>query len=151
LTALLEAGSYGLPLLSHQWLPGAASQMATDNPGTAGAHLQATSVAAYREALTRLIEEPAEREALGARIEAGVRAHHGLDAWKSALEGIYRQATMATPVSAPPGEAPTALTEHDLYLESLHRQQKIQMILDALRKPSFEQVKLMVNRLRMYR
>lgn len=151
LTALLEAGSYGLPLLSHQWLPGAASQMATDNPGTAGAHLQATSVAAYRESLTRLIEAPSEREVLGERIAAGIQAHHGPDAWKLALESIYQQAMVAPPASAPPGEAPGGLTEHDVYLEYLHRRQKIQMVLDMLRRPSFEQVKLMLNRLRMYR
>lgn len=152
MTALLEAGAYGLPLMSYLWLPGAARQMGVDDPALDGTYIQATSADTYREALERLIRDPAHREALGARTAAQIRAHHDPAPWRDALATVYARVAALPPVQPPGGpESPEALTEHDVYLEYLHRQQKIQLVLDALRHPSLEHVKLMWNRLRMYR
>jgi glycosyltransferase involved in cell wall biosynthesis len=104
ITSLLEAGTYGLPLLSFFPHPRSAEIFGADMPGLTGHLLQAGSPEEYAELLSRLISDEAYRLALGARTRTRITALHCEAGWSAALEQTYAKA-MAMRADARRGRA----------------------------------------------
>jgi hypothetical protein len=97
-TSLLEAGSYGTPLLSRFPYPEGAEILGADQPGLDGILPQARSVACYGDILNRLAEDRHSREELGEAIRHRIVSVHCDAAWLEALEGVYALAARIDPV-----------------------------------------------------
>lgn len=89
ITSLLEAGTYGVPLLGltphhsecHLLGPGA--------PGLERAMIKAQNLDHYRAALTRLVTDCEYRLALGRRVQADISSFHTGRAWRRSLHAVY--------------------------------------------------------------
>ncbi len=90
ITSLLEAGSYGLPLVSRCW-PGAVDTvLCADTPGLSGCLIRACG--SFYDDLVRLVEDASYRAAVGEHTRAIITGAHGEDNWQRTLESVYRQA-----------------------------------------------------------
>lgn len=91
ITSLLEAGSYGLPLVSRCW-PGAVDTvLCADTPGLARCLIQDCG-SSYQE-LLRLVQDASYRAAVGEHTTAAIMGVHGEGNWQRLLEPVYRQAS----------------------------------------------------------
>jgi hypothetical protein len=98
ITSLLEAGSYGLPLVTRSPLAGDPSILGADAPGLTDHLIQTRNIDEYHSALSRLIENEGLRNDLGLATSERVTALHSGTAWRDALEGIYAYAAELPPV-----------------------------------------------------
>jgi len=90
ITSLLEAGSYGLPLVSRCW-PGAVDTvLCADTPGLARCLIQVCG--SSHQELLRLVEDASHRAAVGEHTAAAITGVHGEGNWQRTLESVYRQA-----------------------------------------------------------
>jgi len=121
-TAVLEAGTAGLPLLR---LAGAEGRSPTFEPctPTLDPHvIAAPDPRAFREALVSLVEDPVGRRELGARTRDALVASHVGEGWLRELAGVYARAAVSTHSGravASPGQART-LDALDLGLSDLN-------------------------------
>lgn len=102
-TALLEAAAAGLPGVSLRLGSGDAEILCSDSPGLAGHLIRADSVAGYREAVSRLVEDPRHRRREGEAARSGVLRVHGGAGWRRHLEEVYALAGSGRPEPSPPG------------------------------------------------
>lgn len=117
-TSLLEAGLYGVPVLSLNPAPGA-EVMAFDSPDLS-TDLAVTycSTEAYCARLHRLLDDDSERDRLGEATTTRIAATHTGEAWQQRLETVYARALNAP---RPTFQAPLrATTTADLLLASLN-------------------------------
>lgn len=98
-TSLLEAGSYGLPLVSRFPFPDGSEILGADMPGLDATLQRTRSLSAYTAMLERLAADPAYRTRLGADTAAGIAAVHRGSGWRAALEAIYARAAEIAPVT----------------------------------------------------
>lgn len=110
ITSLLEAGSYGLPLVSRCWPDAEGTVLAADTPGLAQCLIQVCDtagqdgqprIAAYQAALALLIEDPAHRVAVGEHARTAIAGVHCDESWRIALEAVYQQAHALPPNRGP--------------------------------------------------
>lgn len=92
ITSLLEAGSFGTPLVSRFPFPEGSEILGSDAPGLDGCLLRANSLKEYRDALYRLVKNPAERQSLGEKTRQRIEGKHCGERWRRRLEEIYEQA-----------------------------------------------------------
>jgi hypothetical protein len=92
LTSLLEAGSYGVPLITFLQYSDMARVLGADDIALQNCMLQATTLDAYRCKLGELIEDPARRHRLGQLTQDSVVESHKDRGWKSHLELLYNKA-----------------------------------------------------------
>ena len=91
LTSLLEAGMYGVPLVSYQ--PHAEARViCADNPSLPGVHIVARTAATLTQEICALLDDPQLREALGNRTRDSIVQTHSPTAWRSHLEDLYKLA-----------------------------------------------------------
>ena len=83
--SLLEPAALGVPALSFWQWPEEAATLEVDSPGLGDARLVARDREGYEAALHALIDDPAHRAAIGARLGAQVRAEHVGDGWRARL------------------------------------------------------------------
>lgn len=88
-TSLLEAGRYGTPLVTRCAPSGLAAVWGADAPGLDRCLVRAPVLADYTAALTRLVTDPAWREALGTATEREIRRCHVGSNWAAVLERLY--------------------------------------------------------------
>jgi glycosyltransferase involved in cell wall biosynthesis len=118
-TSLLEAGSYGLPLVSRCEWPASAAVVCADTPGLESVLVRAADVSAYRAEVQRLIDDSARREALGERTRQSIIGSHTGSGWRTALDAVYRLA-MDLPAVTPPSDPDLGeITELDLIWPSV--------------------------------
>lgn len=120
LTALLEAGSFGAPVVSFRAHGPDAEVLAADDPALDDVLIAAASEAEYRAALSRLISYPGIRERTGARTRARIQEAHAGPGWAARLDELYaraRRGGRATPGGAETVGEPTTL---DTLLCRLH-------------------------------
>ena len=98
LTSLLEAGTYGVPLITFFPYSDAISVLGADDIALENCMLRATTLDEYRAKLGELIEAPARRLSLGRTTQESVTEIHRGVGWKLRLEFLYDQALNATPV-----------------------------------------------------
>ncbi len=120
-TSLLEAGSYGLPLVSRFPFPDGSEILGADMPGLDGTLQRARSLRSYTAILERLVADPAYRVALGEATKAGIAAVHRGEEWRAALEGVYARAAEIGPVAPTTGrmDAPV-LGGPDVFIPYIH-------------------------------
>jgi hypothetical protein len=102
-TSLLEAGSYGAPLVSRCLHAEDHSVLCADAPGLTDRLIRTRDVDEFQSVVTRLIEDEALRHRLGEETRTRILAVHSASAWQSALEDIYALAASVPPVDAPDG------------------------------------------------
>jgi hypothetical protein len=111
ITSLLEAGSYGTPLVSCCPCPPAppGSVLGADTPALDRCLIRAAGPAELRDAVGRLAESAGLRQDVGEETRETIAAVHTGTGWQGALEGVYERALAVPPASGPPAGLPSAL------------------------------------------
>jgi hypothetical protein len=95
ITSLIEAGTWGVPLLGLSppdpdlWLLGPGA------PGLEGTMEMATDAESYRCLLRRLILDKDHRMVSGQRVRAQIIAHHTGEGWRAAIQEVYSRVSTA--------------------------------------------------------
>jgi hypothetical protein len=92
ITSLLEAGSYGLPLVTRSPLSGDPSILGADAPGLMRDMIQTRDAAEHDSTLSRLVEDQDLRNYLGRATERQITSMHSGAAWQRTLEDVYVRA-----------------------------------------------------------
>jgi glycosyltransferase involved in cell wall biosynthesis len=120
-TSLLEAGGYGLPLVSYFPYSGESEVLGADSPGFDRTILRASDVDDYREILRRLIRDETLRSRTGARTREEILERHTGDGWKKHLDELYSKvATTGVRGTATADDEAMSLGELDLLLCRLY-------------------------------
>jgi hypothetical protein len=96
-TSMMEAGGYGLPLVTIFTLPGEARIFGINHVGLVGTSLVAKTVEEYDALLERLVGDPVFREQSGEAARRAVEDFHAPSGWHPHLEAAFRHAA-ALPV-----------------------------------------------------
>ena len=89
LTSLLEAGSYGTPLVSYRANSSEPELMCEYDPGLSDLPARPNRVDDYRNQVCRFIDDAQLRARLGEQTRESITAHHGRSGWKRLLEELY--------------------------------------------------------------
>lgn len=120
-TSLLEAGCYGLPLVSRYPFPQGCEVLGADMPGLTGTLIRAETLDDYRGALSRLIEDVEYRLELGAETRKNIMAAHAGATWQQSLEDLYTRVS-----GMPRNDAPCCandemrIDELDMFMPHVH-------------------------------
>jgi len=116
-TALLEAGSYGIPLVGYCSHPASASVLCGDAPGLSRVLLRVTNVADFRASLTRLVDAAAFRSLAGEQARKEILGIHSGQSWSALLNDLYRRAMIVPTLGAlQRNEDEKSITELDVAL-----------------------------------
>jgi glycosyltransferase involved in cell wall biosynthesis len=120
-TSLLEAGSYGVPLVSRFPYSDASGVLGADMPGLTGNLICTRDLAAYEKTLSHLIEDEEFRSSLGEATNKKIVETHTGSFWQKSLQEVYAHAAIK------PGEivtvAPmdkTFIGEPDVFIPRIH-------------------------------
>ena len=135
MTSLLEAGSYGLPLVAFCPYEAEAQVLSAGAPGLDGVLLRATCPAEYARTLSRLICDETFRCEVGTMTRERVVEEHCRPGWSEFLDNIYSKATSSSCGPAHKGEeaiTKPGLAELDVLLMRLYEgQQSLGAVVDA--------------------
>jgi len=98
-TSLLEAGSYGIPLVSRFPYPNVYRIAGSDAPGFDEHLIRVRDLEEYTAVLSRLVEDEEFRLSLGEETQKNIIKTHITSGWQSYLEDIYLQATTLPRIS----------------------------------------------------
>ena len=122
ITSLLEAASYGLPLVSCNPFSEDAAVLGADTPSLAQHLIRVRDIDEYRLAVSRLIEDRDLRLQVGANTQEAVLTTHSGPGWSAHLQGLYRQAMTVSPVQTLNGsKAYHTLNELDILIPHIFR------------------------------
>jgi hypothetical protein len=122
ITSLLEAGSFGVPLVSrYPYSSDACATLGADMPGLSGNLIRVKDIDEYTVALSRLIEDQNFRLSLGQATKSKIEVNHWGESWQNALDKVYHQA-VTLPIVAPPSASvdEVSLNEPDVFLPSVN-------------------------------
>ena len=119
-TSLLEAGTYGLPLVSYFPHSASSGVLGAGSPGIDEALQRFTDLDAYRNAVTRLIENPEIRLNTGELGKNIIINNHGGPAWDTFLEKLYEKAFAIDRNNSKPHTDFTPPEELDIILNRLY-------------------------------
>jgi hypothetical protein len=91
-TSMLEAGSYGVPLVSRCLSAGDAGVLGADSPGLNETMFLLHDLEGFRSVVDQLIVDEARRAAVGEQTRQTIGRLHTGDTWQESLEAVYRQA-----------------------------------------------------------
>jgi glycosyltransferase involved in cell wall biosynthesis len=91
-TSLLEAGSYGVPLVSRFPYSDASTVLGADMPGLTGNLIRPQNLEEYRKILSRLIEDEEFRLSLCEVTRKKIIETHTEDFWQKSLQKVYARA-----------------------------------------------------------
>lgn len=111
ITSLLEAASYGVPLVSRCPVVGDCTVLCADAPGLDNHLVRVQSGEALVAELSRLIEDKAYRLELGDKTRRDVVEAHVGAGWQGALERTYHQLLSVQPVTPNAASVDTRLME----------------------------------------
>lgn len=122
ITSLLEAGSYGTPLVSRY--PYSSSDaceiFGADMPGLTGNLIRVKDLEEYTKVLSRLVEDKEFRVSLGEITKQGIERTHTGSNWQQSLEDIYaRAATLPRMTLKAVPEDQMSINEPDIFLEKV--------------------------------
>jgi glycosyltransferase involved in cell wall biosynthesis len=122
ITSLLEAGSFGVPLVSrYPYSSDACATLGADMPGLSGNLIRARNLDEYTTILSRLIEDRDFRLSLGQATKNKIEAIHWGEGWQNALERVYHQAVTLPVVRPFPAlTSKVSLSEPDVFLPSVN-------------------------------
>lgn len=95
LTSLLEAGSYGIPLVSYQAFSDEFTLMRCTDPALKDSLIIDLEIERYQQTLTKLIADASLRESIGGKTQAAVVDLHAGEGWHRKLEELCQRASLA--------------------------------------------------------
>ena len=117
ITSLLEAGSYGIPLVTRFPHSHNAEIFGSDAPGLTDNLIRAQNLEEYTIALSRLINDASFRQALGESTQKKILETHLGCNWQHTLEQVYLKAARLPRVNAlPVSDGQMCLDEPDVLL-----------------------------------
>jgi glycosyltransferase involved in cell wall biosynthesis len=122
ITSLLEAGSYGVPLVSrYPYDSDDCGVLGSDMPGLAGNLIRVKNLEEYTQVLAKLAEDQEYRLSLGEATKNQITANHWGENWQRILEDVYHQAvTVPRQTTIPHGLTEMSLGEPDVFLPSVN-------------------------------
>jgi glycosyltransferase involved in cell wall biosynthesis len=122
ITSLLEAGSYGVPLVSrYPYESDDCGVLGSDMPGLVGNLIRVRSLEEYTQVLAKLAEDREYRLSLGEATKNQIAAHHWGENWQRILEDVYHQAmNVPRQTIIPDGVTEMSLGEPDVFLPSVN-------------------------------
>ncbi len=117
LTSILEAGSFGTPVVTYRLHPDTAAILCADDPALSALLIRACNVDDYRLQISRLIENDELRVSLGESTKESIVACHGEGGWNRYLEALYhRQQPQIRKLASSDFQTHRGVTELDLRL-----------------------------------
>ncbi len=121
-TSLMEAGSFGLPLITYFPYSAAADVLGAGTPGIDPDMIRVHTLAEYASTLSRLIEDPDLRHDLGQRTRERIAAEHSGKRWLDYLDELMRKAAATRAgESVSDGHPAEGQSELDYLLSGLYR------------------------------
>jgi glycosyltransferase involved in cell wall biosynthesis len=123
ITSLLEAGSYGVPLVSrYPYDSDNCGVLGSDMPGLVGNLIRVRDIEEYTQVLAKLVEDETFRLSLGETTRSKIAANHWGENWQQILESVYHQAvTVSRQTIIPDGVTEMSLGEPDVFLPSVNQ------------------------------
>jgi glycosyltransferase involved in cell wall biosynthesis len=120
-TSLLEAGSYGVPLVSRYPYSDACGIIGADTPGITGNLMRVRDLDKYTAVLSRLVEDEEFRLSLGEATRRKIAQTHWGSNWQDSLENVYLQTAKLSrkTISAAPIDQ-MFVGEPDVFLPHIH-------------------------------
>ncbi len=120
-TSLLEAGSYGIPLVTRYPYSDASVILGADMPGLTGNLICVRDLEEYTKILWRLVEDEEFRLALGEATRRKIAQTHWGNNWQCILEKVYLHAATLPRVSRTlASKDQIFLDEPDVFLPRVH-------------------------------
>jgi hypothetical protein len=124
ITSLLEAGSYGTPLVSRAPDGADLSVLGADAPGLAGNLLNAHDAGEWHALIHGLLKNPVHREQLGAKTQHSIEALHVGEGWRRALQCLYQNLAAIPHIDFIAGQSDIVRADTvDLLLPVLYREE----------------------------
>jgi glycosyltransferase involved in cell wall biosynthesis len=123
ITSLLEAGSFGVPLVSrYPYSSDACATLGADMPGLSGNLIRVKDIDEYTAVLSSLIEDQNFRLSLGQATKSKIESIHWGGSWQNALDKVYHQAVSLPSVIVLPTASidKVSLDEPDIFLPSVN-------------------------------
>jgi glycosyltransferase involved in cell wall biosynthesis len=114
LTSLLEAGMFGLPLVSYCAHPHSSEVLCVDDPGLVQSLVRAENLQTYRKTITELVGSKELRERLGEQTRAEICEIHDRK-WPEYREAIYAHA-LSIPIKEKPQDVADQMVQGELDL-----------------------------------
>ncbi len=102
ITSLLEAGSYGVPLVTRYPYSDACGILGSDAPGLDGNMMRASNLEEYIAILSRLVKDKELRLSLGEATRKRIAETHMGSNWQHSLEEVYTKANALPRVTLKP-------------------------------------------------
>jgi glycosyltransferase involved in cell wall biosynthesis len=120
-TSLLEAGSYGVPLVSRFPYSDASTVLGADMPGLTGNLICTRDLEEYRKTLSRLMEDEKFRLSLGEATREKFIETHTKSYWQKSLQEVYDHASIKPReiVTATPRDQ-MFIGEPDVFIHRIH-------------------------------
>ncbi len=123
ITSLLEAGSFGLPVVTYCRYSEEAKILGAGAPGLSGVMFQSTSLDSFEETLTQLIDDKPFRLAEGERTKINILEHHCGNGWRRQLHELYAKTCNSAEISSLPIKScEYTFSEIDMLLNRLYSQ-----------------------------
>ncbi len=121
ITSLLEAGSYGVPLVSRYPFYDGCEILGSDMPGLTGNLIRVRNLEDYIAALSHLVENEEYRLSLGEGTKRKIEETHWGMNWQAILENVYTRAVTLPQVSRNfPSTDRMFLSDPDVFLPAIH-------------------------------
>jgi glycosyltransferase involved in cell wall biosynthesis len=122
ITSLLEAGSYGLPLVSrYPYLSDSSEILGADMPGLTGNLICVNNLQEYAAVLSSLVEDDKYRLKLGELTQKKIIETHIGTNWQHYLDEIYRTVRTLPRVTVPSSSKDQIfLGEPDVFIQRIH-------------------------------
>ncbi|BAY31545.1 family 2 glycosyl transferase [Nostoc carneum NIES-2107] len=122
ITSLLEAGTYGIPLVSrYPYSSDACEILGADMPGLTGNLIHVRDIEEYTAVLSRLVEDEEYRLTLGEATRKKIVDTHTANQWQRFLENLYHlAATVPRVKKSSLAIDQMFIGEPDIYIPSVH-------------------------------
>jgi glycosyltransferase involved in cell wall biosynthesis len=152
ITSLLEAGSYGTPLVSrYPYSSDACEIFGADMPGLTGNLIRVRDLEEYTKVLSQLVENKEFRLSLGEVTKQGIEKTHTGSNWQRSLEDVYARAeTLPRITLTSDSEDLMSIDEPDIFLQKVFHFENPsidQMILNRVRLMSLSKRLSLFSRL----
>ncbi|PSB47943.1 glycosyl transferase family 1 [Cyanosarcina cf. burmensis CCALA 770] len=129
ITSLLEAGSYGTPLVSRYPYSHASKILSADAPGLTDKLILARNLPEYTTVLSRLVEDEEFRLSLGEATRQTITERHVGSHWQCYLEDVYCRATTVPglTVTSLPTTDRMFVGEPDVFLQKVFSSRDIEI------------------------
>ena len=137
-TAMLEAGSYGLPLVAYCPHSGDAEVLSPGAPGLDASICRNRDSEAYAYTVSKLIQDADYRQTLGDAARRAIDGHHRGTAWRARLSELYATAAATGPRLPVPETADKCVPDEvDVYISRLYgvNQDEVGGIIDRHVRP----------------